>query len=102
MSREVAWYDLTPAAKLVDWDGSSSAYQFLQQECGLPLRNAEQTIEAVICNEEEMAVFGFEEPGPCLLLKRKTYADNGVMVEYVEGTFRGDAYTYRVQLKMPA
>ena len=102
MSREVAWYDLTPAAKLVDWDGSSSAYQFLQQECGLPLRNAEQTIEAVICNEEEMAVFGFEEPGPCLLLKRKTYADNGVMVEYVEGTFRGDAYTYRVELKMPA
>jgi len=45
-------------------------------------------------------VFGFEEPGPCLLLKRKTYSDNGQMVEYVEGTFRGDAYTYRVNLKM--
>lgn len=102
MSREVAWYDLTPAAKLAEWDGNSSAYQFLQQECGLHLRNAEQTIEAVICNDDEMAVFGFDEPGPCLLLKRKTYADNGVMVEYVEGTFRGDAYTYRVELKMPA
>lgn len=102
MSREVAWYDLTPAPLFVNWDGNGSAYQFLQEQCGLALSNAEQTIEAVICNEEEMDVFGFDELGPCLLLKRKTYTDNGVMAEYVEGTFRGDAYTYRIQLKMPA
>lgn len=102
MSREVAWYDLTPAAALAQWSGDGSAYQFLQERCGLALHHAEQTIEAVICNEDERQVFGFEQPGPCLLLKRKTFADNGVMVEYVEGTFRGDAYTYRVELKMPA
>ncbi|WML89468.1 GntR family transcriptional regulator [Thiothrix lacustris] len=100
MTREVAWYDLTLAPALVDWDVVGSAYQFLQQHCGVALADGEQTIEAVMSNAEEMDVFGFGEPGPCLLLKRKTYATSGQMVEYVEGTFRGDAYTYRITLKM--
>ncbi|WP_083960749.1 GntR family transcriptional regulator [Methylomonas lenta] len=100
LSREVAWYDLTLAPALAEWDVVGSAYQFLEQQCGIKLITAEQSIEAVLSNDEEAVVFGFSEPGPCLLLKRKTYAVSGQMVEYVEGTFRGDAYTYRVNLKM--
>jgi GntR family transcriptional regulator len=100
MSREVAWYDLTPAAAFALWDGNGSSYQFLEHQCNLNLVRAEQTIEAVISNDEETQVFCFEQPGPCLLLKRKTFTDTDLMIEYVEGTFRGDAYTYRVQLKM--
>lgn len=60
----------------------------------------EQTIEAVMSDEEDEGVFGFEHPGPCLLLKRKADAVSGVLVEYVEGTFRGDAYTYRITLTL--
>lgn len=100
MTREVAWYDLTLAPALADWDVVGSAYQFLQQHCGVTLADGEQTIEAAMSNADEMTAFGFAEPGPCLLLKRKTYATSGQMVEYVEGTFRGDAYTYRITLKM--
>lgn len=100
MTREVAWYDLTLAPAFADWDVVGSAYQFLQQHCGVTLADGEQTIEAAMSNADEMAAFGFDEPGPCLLLKRKTYATTGQMVEYVEGTFRGDAYTYRINLKM--
>ncbi|OHX35229.1 GntR family transcriptional regulator [Methylomonas sp. LWB] len=100
LSREVAWYDLTVAPALADWDGEGSAYQYLESACDLGLVHAEQTIEAVLCDDVEAAVFGFAEPAPCLLLKRKTHADNGQIVEYVEGTFRGDAYTYRVNLKI--
>ncbi len=100
LSREMAWYDLTVAPALADWNGDGSAYQYLEKYCDVGLVHAEQTIEAVICDEAEAAVFGFNQPGPCLLLKRKTYADNGQIVEYVEGTFRGDAYTYRVNLKI--
>ena len=100
MTREVAWYDLTAAPDLATWNGEGSAYQFLSQQCGITLINAEQTIEAVISDEVEAEVFGFSQPGPCLLLKRKTYTNTGQVIEYVEGTFRGDAYSYRVQLKM--
>jgi GntR family transcriptional regulator len=100
LTREVAWYDLTIAPALAQWDASGSVYQFIEQECQLKLAYGEQTIEAVMSNDAEALVFGFEEPGPCLLLKRKTYVNSGQIVEYVEGTFRGDAYTYRITLNM--
>lgn len=100
MTREVAWYDLTLAPALEQWDVVGSAYEYLQQHCGLILDHAEQTIEATMSNTHEMLAFGFEVPNPCLLLKRKTYTTTAQMIEYVEGTFRGDAYTYRINLKL--
>lgn len=99
MSREVAWYDLTAAPELTDWDGQGSAYGLLKEACGIELERAEQSVEAVMSDAEETSVFGFERPGPCLLLKRHTYASSGQLVEYVEGTFRGDAYAYRHAMK---
>ena len=99
MSREVAWYDLTAAPELADWDGQGSAYSLLKADCGIELERADQSVEAVMSDAEETCVFGFERPGPCLLLKRHTYAHTGQLVEYVEGTFRGDAYAYRHAMK---
>ncbi len=99
LSREIVWLDLTLAPALADWDASGSTYQFLERECGLSLIHGEQTIEAVMSNAEETRIFDFAEPGPCLLLKRKTFTRTEAVVEYVEGTFRGDAYTYRITLK---
>lgn len=98
LSREVAWYDLTVAPALAKWDMTGSVYQYLEQHCGLKFAYGDQSIEAVISNDEETAVFSFNEPGPCLLLKRKIYAANGLLIKYMEGTFRGDAYTYRIRL----
>lgn len=100
MSREVAWYDLTMAPTLADWDTSGSVYEFLADRCQVTLKWAEQSIEAVLSTSEESAVFGFEQPSPCLLLKRKSFTVNDGLVEYVEGTFRGDAYAYRLKLNV--
>jgi GntR family transcriptional regulator len=100
LSREVAWYDLTAAPDLANWDVEGSAYQYLEDCCGIALIRGEQTIEAVMSFSAEMAVFEFTKPGPCLLMKRKTYSATGQMIEYVEGTFRGDAYAYRVTLNL--
>lgn len=100
LSREVAWYDLTVAPALADWDVVGSAYQFLYERCGIALIRGEQTIEAVMSSRAEMEVFEFAKPGPCLLLKRKTFSAAKQMIEYVEGTFRGDAYAYRVTLNL--
>lgn len=44
-------------------------------------------------------MFGFSQPGPCLLLKRRSHSAQNTLVEYVEGTFRGDAYIYRLKLR---
>jgi GntR family transcriptional regulator len=100
MSREVAWYDLTQAPALAEWDAQGSAYAYLQEHCGIHFVNSEQSIEAVMSSEAESQVFGFTQPGPCLLIKRRIYSDRQQLIEYVEGTFRGDAYAYRVKLQV--
>jgi GntR family transcriptional regulator len=97
MTREVAWYDLTLVPALATWDAQGSAYNFIGIH-GVALLHAEQTVEAVQSTDQETEVFGFAAPGPCLLFKRKTFSSNEQLVEYVEGTFRGDAYLYRLQL----
>lgn len=98
VARELAWYDLTVAPALANWDGQSSAHAFLRGHCGLKLTHAEQTVEAVQSSPDEMQLFAVETPQPCLLFKRRTYAASDMLVEYVEGTFRGDTYAYRQQL----
>lgn len=98
MMRELAWYDLALAPAMAEWDGAGSAYERLRQVCGVELVAAEQTVEAVLSSAAEAAAFGFDGPQPCLLVKRKTHTTAGTLVEYVERTFRGDAYAYRMRL----
>jgi len=98
MSREVAWYDLSLAPQMVQWSGEGSAYAFLREHCNLKPTWARQSIEAVTSSKEEAEAFGFTAPAPCLLLKRQTHTDDDQQVEYVEGTFRGDAYRYQIKL----
>lgn len=98
MSRELAWYDLTLAPQLEDWSGNGSAYAWLREHCGIEMDGADQSIEAVLSSAQEMEAFGFDTPMPCLLIKRRSLDTEGRMIEYVEGTFRGDAYAYRVHL----
>lgn len=100
LSREVAWYDLTLAPELAHWDTQGSIYQFMQERSGIRFSHGEQTVEAVMSTPVEAAVFDFADPGPCLLIKRRTFSVEGPLVEYVEGTFRGDAYAYRIRLSM--
>uniref|UniRef100_A0A9E8CPP6 GntR family transcriptional regulator n=1 Tax=Bosea sp. NBC_00436 TaxID=2969620 RepID=A0A9E8CPP6_9HYPH len=97
MSREVAWYNLERAPELAESDLSGSVYARLA-ELDLPLTRCDQTIEAAAPTEEECVIFGFEVPAPCLLIKRRSYGADGDMLEYVEGLFRGDTYTYRLTL----
>ena len=99
LSREVAWYNLAAAPELADGDLSGSVYAFLDERCGLPLTYCEQTVEATTPTKQECEIFGFTEPLPCLLIKRRSYTHGDLMMEYVEGLFRGDVYSYRLKLR---
>jgi GntR family transcriptional regulator len=98
LSREVAWYNLSAAPDLEHGDLSGSVYAVLAERCGTPLIYCDQTVEATMANEEECEIFGFAQPLPCLLIKRRSYTHSEVMTEYVEGLFRGDTYSYRLRL----
>lgn len=99
LSHENAWYNLAAAPELLDSDLSQSVYARLA-ELGIPLRYCEQAVEAASPSPQECKIFGFAEPAPCLLIKRRSYGYGGEMLEYVEGLFRGDLYTYRLKLKV--
>lgn len=98
MSREVAWYNIRAVPTLETGDLSGSVYAFLAQQEGGRLVRCDQTVEATLPTTAECEIFGFETPLPCLLIKRHSYNQNGAMIEYVEGLFRGDAYRYRLNL----
>ncbi|WP_313898375.1 GntR family transcriptional regulator [Methylobacterium sp. J-068] len=98
MSREIAWYNLAAAPALEEADLSGSVYACLADKCGARLVNCEQTIEATTPTRLECELFAFDEPLPCLLIKRHSFAADGQMIEYVEGLFRGDMYSYRLKL----
>jgi GntR family transcriptional regulator len=98
LSREVGWYNLAEAPELEHGDLSGSLYAFLAETSRKPLIYGDQTVEATHPSQEECEIFGFEEPVPCLLIKRSSYTHGNVMMEYVEGLFRGDAYSYRLRL----
>jgi GntR family transcriptional regulator len=99
MTREVAWYDLSLAPALAKWEAMGSAYEFLKTNCKVALGHAEQTVEAVQSSPQETHTFSFGSPQPCLLFKRKTFTPSHQLIEYVEGTFRGDAYVYKLTLE---
>jgi GntR family transcriptional regulator len=98
LAREVAWYDLARAPSMAHWDTRGSVYTYLQEQSGLALAAAEQTIEAVMSSEAEAQAFHYATPAPCLLLKRKSFNSDNQLVEYVESTYRGEAYAYRLNL----
>jgi GntR family transcriptional regulator len=97
ISLESAWYSLTAAPALASADGNGSVYRHLEAD-GTPLDYCDQTIDAVMPSEEEVEVFAMSHESPCLLIRRKSYLGSGAMVEYVEGVFRGDVYSYRMRL----
>jgi GntR family transcriptional regulator len=97
LSYETAWYNLNAAGFMAQADVTGSMYAQLAQG-GVALAFCDQTIEATTPNDLESEIFGFETPVPCLLIKRRSYTRREIMVEYVEGLFRGDAYTYRLRL----
>lgn len=100
MSREVAWYDLTQAPALKEWDGTGSVYEFLNHKCHIQLVEANQTVQAHLSNTIENQAFGFEQSFPCLLFKRQVFSQYQHLIEYVEGTFRGDLYVYSLDLSL--
>jgi GntR family transcriptional regulator len=75
LTYEVAWYSLSAAPDLAHADLSGSVYALLAERCGQPLTYCDQTIEAVTPDEPECEIFGFTEPIPCLLIKRRSYLE---------------------------
>jgi GntR family transcriptional regulator, N-acetylglucosamine utilization regulator len=78
-------------------DYTKSLYRILEKK-GIRLKEAEQTIEASMSNQEQTRLIKQKTPFPILVIRRLAYSINGEVVEYVKGVYHGDRYRYNCRL----
>lgn len=76
-----------------------SLYDVLETDYKLTLVQAEQSIEAALAAPREIELLKLMPPAAVLKMKRLTFSADGIPVEYVLSTYRGDRYKFRFMLQ---
>jgi len=82
-------------------DLSASLYRLLETRYDLKLWTAREVLEARWATRAEAKVLGVSAREPVLYAERVTYAASGQVVEYLEAVWRGDRYSFQVNLTRP-
>ena len=77
-----------------------SLYEVLNNDYGVMVVQAEQTIEAALASPLESEMFSLKPPAAVLHMQRLTHDQDGRPVEYVHSTYRGDRYKFRSILQV--
>ena len=78
---------------------SESLYRVLEEELGIPLHHAKQTIEATLGSRITLKWLGLEVPAAVMHMKRQTFDDRGRVVEYCSVIYRGDRYNVNLPVR---
>jgi GntR family transcriptional regulator len=66
----------------------------LEQQCGLILKRAHQTLEATVANDYERQLFDIALGTPMILLEGVTADEQNRPVEYFKAVYRGDRFKF--------
>ncbi|WP_079474738.1 GntR family transcriptional regulator [Marinococcus halophilus] len=77
---------------------SGSIYNRLEQEYGITIGSADQSLEASLASEREAELLGIVPGAPVLLISRTTYTADGAPFEHVISSYRGDRYKFRIHM----
>lgn len=81
-------------------DSKVSLY-YLLKEKGYLVKDAEETIEAVVADEIYAKYLQVEVGSPLLFVQRVTKDEKHRIIEYAEIVYRGDMYRYKINLTAP-
>jgi GntR family transcriptional regulator len=79
-----------PLPGLLDRPLGDSISELLSTEYGVTLSRAVERIEAVLAGPDEAEALGIRVGAPLMSVRRVTYTDDGVPMEYAHDLFRGD------------
>jgi GntR family transcriptional regulator len=97
---ETAYLPFSLFPRLLHHDfATESLYEVLENEYKLNLTHAEQTLEASLAVAREIELLDTTPPAAVLRMQRLTLTNDGVPVEYVLSTYRGDRYKFRSTLQ---
>lgn len=76
-----------------------SLYSLLQEKCGVIPVSADQYLEVGPLLLWEQALFGDKVPPYAMCTTRQAFDAKGQVVEYVEGKYRADRYSYHIHMQ---
>ena len=79
---------------------NTSLYSLLEQQCGVHLKYALQTIEVGTLERAERDILGQNCPRCTAIITRQTFDVENNVVEFVESRYRSDRYLFRMLLDM--
>lgn len=82
---------------------SQSLYQILEDHYQVVIHSVDQTLEPMVLNDHEAALFGVEEGAPAMLVQIVAYTYDRTPVEFTKSIVRGDKcrFYFRVQTHRP-
>jgi len=81
-----------------DYLDAHSLYRTFEEDCGVTLARAEETLDVILPNGHEQKLLAVPAAQPLMVIHRKTSDANGQPIEFVELLFRSDRYRYKVSL----
>ncbi|KKI90882.1 GntR family transcriptional regulator [Bacillus sp. SA1-12] len=75
-----------------------SLYFYIEENLGLKIGHATQTVEASLADEEEMKYLNIKKGMPVLIKHRETFINNGTQLELVRSAYRADKYKYIIDM----
>ncbi len=87
---------LGPGLENEDLAGKS-LYAIMEQQYGLRLAHARQTLEATVANDYEAEIFGIASGTPMILLEGVTFTSQDRPVEYFKAVYRGDRFKFEFE-----
>lgn len=87
--------------EMMEQDVTTSFYHHLENKLQLQIGYGTQSIEAALCNDDEIKHLQIKAGYPILLMKRISYLrdDSETPVEYVKSAYRADKYSFHLQMK---
>ncbi|MDA1477004.1 GntR family transcriptional regulator [Bacillus changyiensis] len=77
----------------------ASLYDYIENTLSLKIARATQTLEPSIAYKAESESLDIDEGTPVLLIERYSYLEDGRPFEYVKSIYRGDRYTFIIDMK---
>jgi GntR family transcriptional regulator len=83
------------------FERAPSLYSALQDEYGVTLAEAVETIETAPCPPREAELLGTDVGLPLLVLSRHSLDEHGEPIEFAKSMYRGDRYKFVARLHRP-
>lgn len=85
--------------RLMERDLEQPLYTLMEEDLGIELDHADQTIESALADEFVARHLGIQKGKPILLMVRVAYSISDRPVEHSTTFYRADRYSYQVSLK---